>query len=105
MNNTKRKNYNINTEDIRFNNNINNHKQNFETKTLKRKIRKEKNNGYEKNTKLIHYIHCCESKENLKNMDLPFQNNFYHEIGNKPYNNQNDENDKNNDINIIKSNK
>ena len=103
--NNKRKNININTEDIRINNNINNHKRNFETKTLKRKIRKEKNNGYEKNTKLINYIHCCESKENLRNIDLPFQNNFYHEIGNKPYNNQNDENDINNDINKFKSNK
>ena len=105
MNNARNKNYNTNTEDININNNIYNHKQNFETKTTKKSVRKEKNNGYEKNTKLINYIHFCESKENLKNIDLPFQNNFYHEIGNKPYNNQNEENDKNNDIKIIKSNK
>lgn len=97
---TKRKNYNTNTLEININNN-----NNFETKTSKRKIRKEKNNGYEKNTKLINYIHSCESKENLKDIDLPFQNNFYHEVGNKPYNSQNDENNKNNDINIFKSNK
>ena len=101
--NPKKKNYNTNTEDINVNNYVNNHKQNFETKTLKRKVKKEQNNGYEKNAKLINYIHSCESKENLKNIDLTFQNNFYHEVGNKPYNNQNDENDKNNNINIYKS--
>ena len=105
--NTRKKNYNTNTEDINVNNYINNHKQNFETKTLKRKVRKEQNNGYEKNAKLINYFHTCESKENLKNIDLPFQNNFYHEVGNKPYSNPNGENDKinnnNNNINIFKS--
>ena len=70
-------------------------------------MRKEQNNGYEKNAKLINYFHTCESKENLKNIDLPFQNNFYHEVGNKPYSNPNGENDKinnnNNNINIFKS--
>ena len=101
MNNARRQNYNINTEDININNNINNLKKNFETKTLKRKVKREK--GYEKNSKLINYIHSCESIEKIKNNDLPFQNNFYHEIGNKPCNNQNDENDKNNDINKFKS--
>ena len=101
--NPRKKNYNTNTEDINVNNYVNNHKQNFETKTLKRKVGKEQNNGYEKNAKLINYIHSCESKENLKNIDLRCQNNFYHEVGNKPYNNQNDENDKNNNINIYKS--